>query len=221
MLHNIKFWGLCFLLLSCFSMAQASCEFEKDELLVEKIKENQIRIIALRHQESLNNFQDIVTSSRSPGYSLTSAGLEEVRAVSEELKRFAIEILYTSPLYRSLQASEIIGSILAFTPEKMVTQELLAIQKFGSYEGRIFEDYESLFPSFTDMLEGNAPGGEKGIRVFNRTRKALWALVDGPEKNVLIVTHAFNICHIRMCLTGSFGDLPQMGEYVVFDSSNL
>ena len=62
------------------------------------------------------------------------------------------------------------------------------------------------------MLEGNAPGGEPGQCVFQRSREFLWRIANKSEKTILVVTHAFNLCHINMCLTGEFGALLQLAN---------
>lgn len=191
--------------------------FFKDDALVKKLKAKQVQLIVFRHNEALNNFQDVVSSSRSPGYNLTDRGLQDLRDISKQFASKDIQMIFTSPLYRSLQATQILGDILNLPPEKLVIDERLVIQNFGTYEGRSYEEYKDLFCSFDEMLEKKAPQGEFGVHVFNRTRKFLWELLKTEDTNILVVSHAFNLCHINMCLTGEFGNLPLEGEYVVYD----
>ncbi len=193
--------------------------FFKDEELVDQLKKNKMKIFVFRHHESINNSQDVVISSRSPGYFITEKGLQNLKDTAQKFTSKGIEAIYTSPLYSSLQATHLMGNILQLPPEKLMLKNRLVIQNFGTYEGRSYEDYKNLFCSFEHMLEGNAPGGEPGQHVFQRSREFLWRIANGPEKTILVLTHAFNLCHIHMCLTGEFGNLPVVGEYVVYDFS--
>lgn len=191
----------------------------KDEALIAKLKAQQIRLIICRHPQSVNNGQNIISSSISPGYSLTSRGFQQLAGLVQILLTQGIEVIYTSPLYRTLQTTQYFGELLSLKPEQLIVDERLKCQNFGIYEKMNFNDYRRLYPSRKAMIEAHPPEGEAGLDVLARTSDFLWSIANGNEKTVLIVTHAFNFCHIRMCLKGEYKPLPLSGTYNIYDFS--
>jgi broad specificity phosphatase PhoE len=208
----IKF-TLIAVIMGIFSLNGA--EFTQDPNLVAALQGK--KLIVIRQAESLNNQLGIVTSSKSPGYALTRWGKTLSKETAKGLSHKNVTILYTSPVYRAMQSAEIYGIYLNLPPQKLIPDAHLTVQEFGSYETQDFDAYKSLFSSFEAMLEGNAPGGEPGSSVFSRTKDFLCSLAGTPDQTILIITHAFNFCHIRMALTGQFGDLPAPGEHIIYD----
>jgi broad specificity phosphatase PhoE len=191
--------------------------FEFDDELVEKMKLEKKYLIVQRHFESSNNLLDIVTSNPSPGYALTPAGHQQATIEGEELSQIGISAIYTSPIYRCLQSSELLGKILQLAPNQIYVDPLLTIQSFGNFNGVDYDLYKDQFGSFEAMLTGSINGVEPGSEVFERSRQFLWKIASSDQNVILIVTHAFNICHMNMSLKGELGPLIAPGEYLIYD----
>jgi broad specificity phosphatase PhoE len=215
---KILFFVLFVLLLN--NIGHATQYLPKDEGLVEQLKANNIRLVVMRNGKATNNSEDIVVSWRSPNFHLTLGGAVVVQKTAQTLVDDGIEIIYTSPLYRVLNTVQILQDILKLSYLKVIIDERLRQQDFGIFEGSTYHQYKNYFPSSEALYIQGAPGGESGKAIYARTRDLLWKIATSDEKNVLIVTHAFNIAYINRLLTGDFGQYPELGEYDVFDFSS-
>ncbi len=204
------------LFISLFSTLFAD-GFQQNKELIETFKANNIRIILLCNFQGTNNILDIVTSSRSPGYELTNSGLATLQDTSVALESQNITRIYTAPAYRAQQTTNYLGKAFQLTPNQLVIDTRLGMQNFGSSEGEDYDVYKLHFTSEKNMFEGTPPNGEAGIAVFNRSQSLLLSLADFENQTILIVTHAFNFCHLSKCLSGKYGNIPSPGTFIVYD----
>lgn len=72
-------------------------------------------IYFIRHGEVHNPKQ--ILYGRLPGFSLSDNGIKKVKESSLELKNKGIEFLYTSPMRRTRQTSQILSSVLGLKPK--------------------------------------------------------------------------------------------------------
>ena len=191
--------------------------FEKNERLVEVLKQNNIRIVVLCNFQGTNNVMDIVTSSRSPLYELTSYGLALLTDTIPVLEVENISHIYSNPAFRAEQTASLLGKAFRLLPEQVSIDSRLSMQSFGAAEGEDYDAYKARFTSQVDMLEGMPENGESGTAVFNRLQDFLISLEILQNQTVLIITHAFNYCHMSKCLTGKYGNIPSPGTFKVYD----
>ncbi len=217
-MNRLKYCLLLLVGCVCFTSVHADSVFQKDQLLVDALKAKNIRLIVMRQAESLSNAQHIIDSKNDIKQFLTFQGIEQAADTAKNLFLERVSAIYTSPLFASLETSNIIAGALLILPFQIHSDPLLTMQNFGVDEGATFTHYQSLFPSSTAMYEGQVSGGESGTSVFNRTHQFLEKMLKLHESlTVLIITHAFNYCHIKMCLTGDFGQLPAESEFIIYD----
>ncbi len=213
------------LLLSFFYIATGHADdtlFKMDQDLVIKFKENKVRLIVMRQAEGNNNTKKIITSSRSPGFCLTLKGVTEIGSLVPFFLKQNIFKIFTSPLYRSLQSTQIFGGGLKLPVYNLIVDERLEIQKFGIYERYKYVVYNALFPTVADMLEADLDGMESGADVYKRTQAFLWHIANNvSNKTILVITHAFNFCHISKCLTDDYGNLPYPASYIIYDFTEI
>lgn len=206
-------------ILSLYSSAFA-VTFEKNEALVEKLKNNHVRLVVLCNFQGTNNVLDIVTSSRSPLYELTHYGLAVLNDTIPLLVGEGITHIYSAPAYRAQQTANILGKAFDMIPSQVTIDSRLGMQFFGDLEEVDYDVYKSYFESDTDMLQSTPTNGEPGTAVFNRLQNFLITLGTLQDQTVLVITHAFNYCHISKCLTGKFGEIPSpAGTFMVYDFS--
>ena len=201
-----------------FSVVQATC-FEKDVELLEKLTANHVRLVVLCNFQGLNNALNIVTSSRSPGYDLTPNGLADLKNETPILALYNISTIYTAPAFRALQTTNLLGKAFNLPPSQLIPDARLGMQNFGSAEGLNYTLYKQLFDSEKEMLEEGVADGESGCAVFTRIQAFLNSLANQNDQTLLIITHAFNFCHISKCLTGKYGQIPSPGTYRVYQFS--
>lgn len=208
--------------------------FEQNHQLVETFRANNLKLIVLCNFEGINNVQDIatsssysgynrdiVTSSRSPGYELSNLGLSMLRDVIPKFRQKQIKHIYTATTFRAQQSTNLLGKALNLSPNDLSLDARLRMQNFGSAEGEDYEIYKTRFSGLEDMLEGTPPNGESGISIFTRTEDFLVSLNTLENQSVLVITYAFNFCHISKCLTGKFGPIPSPGTYVTYDFKDI
>jgi broad specificity phosphatase PhoE len=199
------------------SLVYADC-FEKDDGLVAGLKSKNLRLVVLCNFQGLNNQLDIVTSNPTPGYALTNQGVGKLQQVKPHLAALNITTIYTPSAFRCQQSTYYLGSAFALPPSALVVDFRLRMQNFGMAEGEDYDIYKSHFLSFEDMLMGTPPDGEDGCSVYNRTRSFLNSLLENHQnETILIITHAFNYCHISNLLTGSFEEVPSPGKYKIYE----
>lgn len=215
-MKHLKLSFLLFISIFCFSMANAAC-FDQNASLVNKFAANNVRLIVLCNFQGTNNVLNIVTASRSPGYALTNDGLATLQDKLPILASLNISMIYTAPAYRAQQTTNLLGTAFNLTPAQLIPESRLGMQNFGDWEGQNYNVYKANYVSQEDMLQNTPRNGESGCAVFTRTENFLNTLTDKQNQTILIITHAFNFCHISKCLTGKFGNVPAPGKFKVYD----
>lgn len=208
-----------FFLVALVSLCSTVCadDFEKNTKLVETFQKNNLRLIVLCNFEGKNNVLDIVTASRSPGYDLTNYGLALLSDTIPLLADENITHIYTAPAFRAQQSTNLLGTAFKLSPNQLIPDARLGMQNFGKADGEDFDVYKKRFTSFQDMLESTPPGGESGLKVFKRGEDFLMSLKNLSNQTVLIITHAFNFCHLSKCLTDKYKKIPSPGTYAIYD----
>lgn len=209
-----------FLLFMSICSVVFGSDFQKNTELINALTQNNVRLIVLCNYQGTNNVLDIVTSSHSPGYELTIKGLRDLNNAIPALSILNISHIYTAPAFRTQQTTNLIGKAFQLPPNHLHVDSRLKMQNFGDAEGIDYDLYKQLFSGLEDMLEGTPNNGESGLSVFNRVQDFLFSLTGLQNQTVLIVTHAFNYCHIAKCLKGKFGDVPSPGKRAVYDFNN-
>jgi len=214
----VNFFKYLLAVFLCVSSMIFADVFQVNKTIINKLRENRVRLVVLFCFESKNNQLNIVTSSLSPGYSLTPCGLTELSDVASTLALLNISHIYTSPCFRAQQSASLLGIEWGLHPAQLTVDFKLRMQSFGDAEEESYPLYQRRFASTEHMLKGNPPNGESGLSVFNRTQDALWSVANlHHNTTILLVTHAFNYCHVAKCLTGQFVPVPTTGKFAVYD----
>lgn len=189
----------------------------KDKDLIELLNQNQVTIIMMRHGEGMHNLKNLMYSNRSPGIYLTPRGVAQVHDASAQLAGHNVDLIYVSPVFRTMQTAHIVGMQLKIAPENMIVHDDLREQHFGIFENKTYDEYSSHFATGMDMFAGPVPEGEHGEDVSLRTKELLKEIASKHSgKTVLLVTHAFNCCHVSMLLTGEINDIPSQAKFKVY-----
>ena len=213
-MNGLKY--LCFVFTFMCSLVHADC-FDKDTALVNKLRAKNIKIIVLYNFESTNNVLNIVAANRSPYYCLTANGLANIQ---KDIPLFLVQNISricTAPSFRTQQTTNLLGAAFNLHALNLVVDPRLGMQNFGDFEGTNYNVYKESFGSEEDMLQGTPPNGESGCAVFQRTDDFLNSLLVYKNQTILIVSHAFNYCHICKVLTGEFPPIPTPGKFHIYD----
>ena len=170
-----------------------------------------MRVYVLRHGTTVWNEQGRTQGRRQN--KLSDAGKQLARETAEKLKDSQIDIIYASPLMRTMQTANIIN---AYHGAKIIKSELLTEVDQGIFSGRI---YNSLTEEEKKLKKERHPQTKMETleQAFKRTSEFVeLVLSQERHKNVLIVSHN-NICSMLDCIftgmTPDFNDRTQMNSY--------
>ena len=159
-----------------------------------------VKLIIVRHGNSIGNFKRIFIGQTDWG--LSEIGEEQVRRLTEYLKDFHIDRIYSSDLSRAyntvLPTAERLGM-------KIDKREGLREIYAGEWETKSIPDLPTLYPETYGVFQndiGNAQpdGGESIKDVFARIKNTIEEiLAENEGKTVLIGTHA-TVIRVMNCL---------------------
>jgi broad specificity phosphatase PhoE len=147
-------------------------------------------VILVRHGQTDSNLNDYYMGWSAED--LNETGIDQVNFLASRLSRFPIEVIYSSPLQRTLATAKIISERHKLTPE--IRQNLIEM-KLGSWEGLYANEIRLKWPGLfeqwrKDPSEVRVPGGENLTEVTLRSIRELNEIVNGnQDKSILIVTH--------------------------------
>lgn len=127
---------------------------------------------------------------------LDEEGISQVRALGVTLKGEGISAIYSSPVKRALQTSEILGEYLS-TP--IVTEQGLGEIRFGKWEGLSASEIRKRYPDEYQLWKTRPadlvdPGRESLTTFQKRCIDSIWKIANlHQETKVLAVTHLANI----------------------------
>ena len=146
----------------------------------------------MRHGEAENNVIHILAGRRSE-YHLTEKGKAQVADVAEKLKTIPVDAIYTSPIIRTMETSQIVAKKIGMDYK---IDERLNETEMGSVTGMSINDvlkkYGNLFLKF--YQDDDATLRDMGIERFSAIGARMNYMLDyvaekHPNKNVLLVTH--------------------------------
>ena len=171
-----------------------------------------VKLIIVRHGNSIGNFKRIFIGQTDWG--LSEIGEKQVERLTEYLKDFHIDEIYSSDLCRAYNTVAPTAERLGMTIHK---REGLREIYAGEWEGRPFTELAEKFADTYSVFQndiGNAHpnGGETIAEVFYRIKDAIEEiLAENEGKTVLIGTHA-TVIRVMNCLWHGDG-LDELQKY--------
>jgi broad specificity phosphatase PhoE len=157
------------------------------------------RLVLVRHAIAASN-RDGVASCVVPGEGLTPEGVEQARALFEQLAETAISLAATTELARTQET--LVLALDGRDVPIVVVPELNEI-RFGSFDGGPLETYRA-WAAHRSPTE-RAPGGESRADAAERYARGLRVLLSRDESTVLLVGHALML---RYALDAASGLVP-------------
>lgn len=160
------------------------------------------KIFLVRHGETdWNRDRRVLGWSEVP---LNPVGLSQAKQLAELVVRFKIEAIYSSPLSRTLETAQILGSFLGLAP----TLEPRFIESnIGSWEGLYWRELDGnpiREQYYTQPKTARPPNGETLWEVQQRVAAGMGELYHlQPDGSFLVVTHA----DIIRCLLSHYLDI--------------
>jgi len=170
---------------------------DKETLVVDSIetlkkytKKSNNKYFVMRHGQTQNNTKNLVSTKIEKGSHLTDLGKEETILSAESLKDKNIDLIISSPYYRTLETSKIIAPLLNLKEEDILTDARLGEMQVLSYEGKNWDEYHKDFPKTLENFDKKNEGDESYKDVQTRAMNFLFDIEEKyQDKNILIVTH--------------------------------
>ena len=171
-----------------------------------------VKLIIARHGNSKGNFEKIFIGQTDWG--LSELGEKQVERLTEHLKQFHIDEIYSSDLCRAYDTVLPTAKRLGLEIHKHKgLREIYA----GEWEGVSFEELPKRFPDTywtfqNDIGNAHPDGGETIKEVFERIKATIEEILDENDgKTVLIGTHA-TVIRVMNCLWHGDG-LDELQKY--------
>lgn|SRR5574341_109881 len=145
----------------------------------------------MRHGEAENNVQHIV-AGRTSEYHLTDKGRMQVRSTAEKLKDLSIDAIYTSPVMRTVETSQIVSETIGvdYTVDERLTETDMG-SLVGMHMSEVLEKHDGLFLKFYYDDDALSKVGLEGFSSIGSRMNSMLDYVGEKhhDKNVLLVTH--------------------------------
>ena len=172
-----------------------------------------IRVILVRHGQSTYNIESRI-QGRLDASVLTETGQNTARQVGEALQSLKFDAIYSSPLQRAKQTTEIIHSYLESPPPLQIKENLREID-LPLWEGMLREEVIEKYPEDYSLwkkhphkfyMKLSTPEGERKhftvLSLFEQANR-FWPeiLTNNTHKSILVVAHnGINRCLISTAL---------------------
>jgi broad specificity phosphatase PhoE len=149
-------------------------------------------VILARHGESELSVVGIVNGDPGVACALTPAGEDQARRLGERLDEVEIDLCATSEFERARQTADL--ALAGRDVPRLVLPDLNDV-RFGEFEGRTLADYRKWAAANAPTIE--APGGgESRSGTVARYVRGYRALLDRPERTILVVAHGLPIRYV-------------------------
>ena len=164
---------------------------------VEDIKEKTKgtnRYFLMRHGEAEHNVKEFLSDDNniSPSH-LTENGRDLIKKSAEKLKGHKIDLIISSPLFRTVETSQIVADVLGLDKSNIIEDERITELKSGM-NGKPWRNYHEEFKTVREKFDRKLPAGETLIEMKNRLGDFMYEINEKYSgKNILIVTHEYPV----------------------------
>jgi broad specificity phosphatase PhoE len=154
--------------------------------------------ILVRHGESVYSVRGAMNGDPRAAVALTERGREEARRLGELLAREPIDLCVTTEFSRTVETADL--ALSGRDVPRLVLAELNDI-RVGDFEGRLLADYRGWAGSH-DPLAVPPGGGESRAETARRYVRGFRALLERPERRILVVAHVLPIRYVLNAARG-------------------
>ena len=153
--------------------------------------------ILVRHGESVFSARGLATGSVDVRCPLSERGVEEARALADELSGDEIDLCVTSELERTRETADI---ALAGRAVRRIVLPELNDPLYGRFESGPLDAYRA-WAVANDSATAPPGGGEPRQAIVARYAAGFRTILERPERVILVVTHSLPIAYVLMALS--------------------
>jgi len=146
----------------------------------------------MRHGEAVSNLAFTVSTNIEDNDPLTEKGIEQTKATAESLKSAKIDLIVSSPFFRTKATAEIVLEELGLPKEALLFDDrIVEIQVGSQLQGQHWSEYAKNYPNFESEYTTHVEGITENRRdVQVRSGQALFDYeAKYKNKNILFVGH--------------------------------
>ncbi len=182
-----RFWGATLPVWKCEECARKEVVSSVEELKKKVGKRN--RYIVMRHGEAESNVGNFISSDNSVSSHLTEKGKKETEKAADKLKKEKIDVIISSPLFRTKETSDIVASAVG---GDVLTDKRLEEVQTGVLNGKPVKEYQD-FASVLEKFQKAPEEGETLTELKNRLGEFLYETDKKYEdKTILIIAHEYS-----------------------------
>lgn len=201
-ISRARYWGAPLPAWKCNTCGKVDVIGSLEELRAKTRGTN--RYFLMRHGEAVTNSRGVVNWKPDDPFPLTEKGREQVRKSARELKNKNIDLIITSPVFRTMETAELVRSILQLSEEAVIIDSRITEVNTGEFNGRPIDDYRMYFSSALEKFTKRPPGGETLEEMKSRVMEFFYDIDKKYQgKNILVVTHEYAVWLMEAGLRGA------------------
>jgi broad specificity phosphatase PhoE len=158
----------------------------------------------LRHGQTIfqkDNIDKIYSDQEYISLEITKEGRDKIAKQAQILKEKNIDLIFSSPLFRTKQSAQIVADII---DKEIIFDDRLVDMKMGEFSGKATSLYDDFFLANKLGLKSRPKGGENWTDILERMNSFLNDVEQKyKNKNILIVSHGEPLWLLAAYLKGS------------------
>ncbi|MFH1501260.1 MAG: histidine phosphatase family protein [archaeon] len=175
-----------------------------------------MRIILLRHSESISNKKDKADSQIDSG--LTAQGKEDAQKLISKLKNLKIDLFIISPLKRNLQTIQPFLSTI--NKPKVIVEDITLERNLGDFTGSEMGAFQRYCDeNKLDKVFYKPENGESIADTYERAKKFLRSLKKYSDKTILVCGHKNFLMCLEVLIKGE--DIRDYYNFIPLKNSEI
>ncbi|MBI2024156.1 class I tRNA ligase family protein [Candidatus Giovannonibacteria bacterium] len=185
-----RYWGAPLPVWKCSGSECGSIKVIGSLAELDELELNPTNLILMRHGEAMHNVEKLTTidPENDSDDKLTEAGIKAAGEAAKKLKKEKIDVIVSSPSYRTKETAEIVRRVIGFSDFE-TDKDLYEILVMG-FAGKPLSEYRGAFESDEERFTKRPLGAENLRELRARVMRAAKRIREKyAGKNILVISH--------------------------------